>query len=95
LETGQKSDPKEVLTRLLDCLERRYDQGVQGDFGELKDAYCARLYRRHQWKRFLRCADQTEFEGFITGVDPYGCLTLTLAEGRTEVFSFQEIRYVL
>jgi BirA family biotin operon repressor/biotin-[acetyl-CoA-carboxylase] ligase len=95
LETGQKSTPKEVLMLLLDGLERRYNQGMQGDLGEITDAYCARLYRLHQWTRFLRCTDQTEFEGFITGVDPYGCLIMTLTDGGTEVFSFQEIRYVL
>jgi len=93
LETGQKRAPEKVLTSLLHCLDLRYDQAILGRMEEIEETYCTRLYRLHQWKQYVRCVDNTEFEGCIKGIDIYGCLRVLLRDGREEVFAFKEIQY--
>jgi BirA family biotin operon repressor/biotin-[acetyl-CoA-carboxylase] ligase len=93
LETGHRRAPEEALITILDFLALRYDQALQGKVQEVEDAYCARLYRLHQWNRYVRCSDNTEFDGYITGIDLFGCLRVLLRNGREEVFAFKEIRY--
>ena len=94
IETGQERSLEDALDTLLDCLSLRYEQALHGAAREIEEAYCARLYRLHQWKRYLRTSNHTEFEGYITGVDKYGCLKVLLRNGREEVFAFKEIGYV-
>ena len=95
LETGQRKVPQDALVELLHRLELWYIQAEEGKLQEIENAYCARLYRLHQWKRYVRCADNVEFEGCIMGIDRYGCLKVLLRNNREETFSFQEIKYLL
>ena len=95
LETGQRRTPEDALTKLLECLEQRYGEAERGDITKIEDTYCARLYRLGQWRRYVRCADHTDFEGVIAGIDPFGRLRVLLRNGREETFAFKEIQQVI
>ena len=93
LETGERRVPEDALVTLLDLLAIRYDQAVHGYMQEIEEEYCAHLYHVHQWRRYLRCSDNTEFEGYMMGIDHVGCLRVLLRNGSEEAFAFKEIRY--
>lgn len=86
--TGKEEDLETVLHGLLECLEARYLQLRRQDHDSLKEAYLARLYARHEQRRFS--SPRETFEGSIRGVDESGRLAVETADG-LKYFGIKEV----
>lgn len=95
LETGITHLPKEALQELLGFVHKRYKKLEQGKIDTIEIEYKERLYRFNQLACFRCCATKSFFWGKIVGVNENGCLMVKREEGVVEVFSFQEIKYIL
>ena len=69
LETGVWHAPNEALLQVLVFLQKRYRGLEAGEWAQVDDAYKSKLYRYGQWANYLRCANEMQFIGKITGVN--------------------------
>ena len=90
LVIGQEFDLGEELSIVLGCIESRYLQLRQGEYGILMDLYLGGMYRRHEKHTFA--ADGVTFEGVIEDVDSWGKLRIRTDDG-VRSFGVKEIRY--
>ena len=90
LVTGNDFVLGEELSVVLGCIESRYLQLRQGEYGILMDLYLGGMYRRHE--RHIFAADGLTFEGVIEDVDEWGKLRIRTDDG-VRSFGVKEIRY--
>lgn len=101
-------DPREELPALLEYISTRCDMIFTEPERIAKD-YHDKLYRRGEWHEYLDCrnddsvsliptteaAGGTKIYGCIEGVTEEGLLKMKLPEGKTAVFAFKELRYII
>jgi BirA family biotin operon repressor/biotin-[acetyl-CoA-carboxylase] ligase len=88
LVTGIHYDLNSCIKDLLQFLEERYSQLLEGNAGEPWQQYHEVLYRRNMLTDFK--AHNEEFEGVPTGIDEAGRLLVSINE-ETKVFNVKEI----
>lgn len=104
LLTGERYELEPLLRRLLECIERRYDDLKSGLDPEPE--YLERLlhlgvaadYIIHEGAQVpptTHCPLPTKVRATITGVDPHGRLLLTAEDGRRLSCGMKEIAFVL
>ena len=91
LVTGQDFVLGDELSTVLGCIESRYLQLRQGEYGILMDLYLGGMYRRHEKHAFA--ADGVAFEGVIEDVDEWGKLRIKTDDG-VRSFGVKEIQYL-
>lgn len=92
--TGKKFDREEVLEAVVEALMKRYEMLRQGHFEQLSREYNALLYRLGEWHTYA-LSDGTRFRGKILGVEERGELRIETEEGKTELFLFKEVEFLL
>ena len=92
--TGEKFDREEVLEVVLEALMKRYEMLRQGHFEQLSREYNTLLYRLGEWHTYA-LSDGTRFRGKILGVEERGELRIETEEGKTELFLFKEVEFLL
>lgn len=99
LESGVKRDPVNELPLLLGCIKKHFDllykNPNEKTAKEIERKYTQKLYRIGEWHNFQECTSERIFKARITGVDKTACLVLETEDGRSESYSFKEIRYLL
>lgn len=91
LLTGRIFELEPLLRQLLSCLERRYGGLRTGS--DPQEEYLTHLMNLGV-EALYRYGDE-ELRATITGVDPYGRLLLTAADGRCLCCGMKEIHFVL
>lgn len=89
--TGRAYPLKTLITRLLECLERRYLMLRAGRVAALRFDYLQALYR-YQEKHDYEVDGQT-VQGQIVGVDESGRLVVEINQ-ELRSFALQEIKYI-
>lgn len=87
LETGREFEREILITEVMNCFEKFYEQYEQAtDFSLLKERYESRLINRNQQVRVL---DPKEpFTGIAKGITPAGNLVVVCEDGtEREVYS--------
>jgi BirA family biotin operon repressor/biotin-[acetyl-CoA-carboxylase] ligase len=80
---------EETLNQLCACLDDRYQQLIQKDFGSIDNDYLTNLYRFGLWSDY---SDQEgDFEGRILGVDKIGQLEIEKRSGEIMKYQFKEV----
>lgn len=80
---------EETLNQLCACLDDRYQQLIQKDFGSIDNDYLMNLYRFGLWSDY---SDQEgDFEGRILGVDKIGQLEIEKRSGEIVKYQFKEV----
>lgn len=92
MEGWQRIRPREVSDRLLESLGARYSQLESGLTHMLEKEYLDHLYLMDRPGKFI--SGGVHFTGIIRGVDDSGQLVVE-QNGKTEVFAFQHIQYVM
>lgn len=87
-----KYDLSEMLTKLLENLEKNYLRIKQGDYESLKNRYLANMYRFQEYHYFRRNGQM--FTGQIIGIDETGKLGIE-TEGMVLYFDFKEVEFVI
>ncbi len=87
-----KYDLSEMLTKLLENLEKNYLRIKQGDYEALKNRYLANMYRFQKYHYFRRNGQM--FTGQIIGIDETGKLGIE-TEGIVLYFDFKEVEFVI
>ena len=82
----------DLITSLLESLERRYLALRAGQREALKAAYLQRLFR-YQEEHLFKMGDEY-VRGCITGIDETGRLAILIGE-KTIYFAFKEVEFVL
>lgn len=83
----------EVLTLLFKQLTYWYRLIETDRIQDLRTAYRDRLYRLGLLTPFRRTSDQSRMLATITGVSSQGLLQLRYADGSTELFNLQQLRF--
>lgn len=91
MATSKTYPPMEILDRLLDSIQSRYDSLKTGKMETIRNDYLAYLYRFNEWSTFS--AGEENFEAKITGTDSYGRLLLCDKGGNCTAWSFKTIRF--
>lgn len=95
LQTGRPFDRREVLDRVIRCLNDRYGQLERGETGRLREEYCRRIYRLGEPQRFRIPSMGEEFTGIVRGVAPAGDLLVEHPDGRRSAYLFRQIEYII
>ncbi|MBQ8703431.1 MAG: hypothetical protein IJ524_03520 [Bacteroidales bacterium] len=90
LLTGRLYELEPLLVRLLDCIEKRYDDLRAGLDPEAE--YLERLMNLGVPARYIY--KEETLEATITGVDPHGRLLLTASDGRYLSCGMKEIVFL-
>ncbi|WP_260625821.1 biotin--[acetyl-CoA-carboxylase] ligase [Hymenobacter sediminicola] len=90
--TGRAYALPALVTRLLECLERRYLQLRAGRLSAIRYDYLHALYRYQEAHPYE--IEGRRLTGEIMGVDELGRLAVAI-EGQLRHFDLKEIRYVL
>jgi BirA family biotin operon repressor/biotin-[acetyl-CoA-carboxylase] ligase len=93
LSAGRYFNRTEVLEKLLEMLDRRYNQLSTNQWTSLSRDYHEKLYRRGEEHEFLEANGET-FSGRIEGVDEVGRLIMATKTGIRK-FSFKEVAFVM
>lgn len=90
--TGRDFDRDALLT---DIVERfiGYMERAEQDRADVDRMYRERLYRREGYHPFRDAAG--EFEAFIEGIRPDGCLMLLTRGGEHRVYEFKQVQFIL
>jgi len=86
--TGKTYPLENCLQTLHTYIANRYRM-MTVDAEKLNSDYLQRLYRFGKISRY--CADGIFFDATITGVNPYGMLEMTTANGERKTFGFKEV----
>jgi BirA family biotin operon repressor/biotin-[acetyl-CoA-carboxylase] ligase len=89
--TGRQYVLPALVTRLLECLEKRYLQLRAGQVASLHQAYLRVLYRYQEPRLFE--VNGRIITGQIMGVDEAGQL-LVVIDGQQRHFGLQQIKYL-
>ncbi|SHK37831.1 BirA family transcriptional regulator, biotin operon repressor / biotin-[acetyl-CoA-carboxylase] ligase [Hymenobacter psychrotolerans DSM 18569] len=90
--TGRPYALPTLISRLLECLERRYLQLRSGRLAAIRHNYLAALFRYQEQHAYE--VEGRRLEGEIRGVDEVGRLIVRI-EGQLRHFDLKEISYVL
>lgn len=91
--TGFEHDLGEMLDKLLVEITNVYTNSVSGSFVDsLNKFYIKSLYRFNLWSWYK--ANNSEFEGMITGIGDYGKLKMKLKNGEVVEFDFKEVEFL-
>ena len=89
--TGHVYDLDEALSNLCRKIDARYQQLLNGKFGQIDEDYIDVLFRRDIWSPY---ADETgDFEGRILGVDQIGQLRMETRSGKVRKYQFKEVTF--
>ncbi len=89
--TGRVYDLDGALSNLCLKIDARYQQLLNGKFGQIDADYIEMMYRRDIWSPY---ADETgDFEGRIIGVDQIGQLKIETRSGRVRKYQFKEVTF--
>ena len=90
--TGREYDRDALLG---DIVERfiGYMERTQEERTEVDRLYRERLYRREGWYPFRDAAG--EFEAWIEGIRPDGCLMLRTRDGGHRIYEFKQVQFIL
>lgn len=88
--SGKSCELEPLLHRMLECIERRYD-GLRHGFDPQAE-YLARLMNLGRAAKYIYQGE--EIVAVITGIDEFGRLQLTAADGRRLTCAMKEISYV-
>jgi BirA family biotin operon repressor/biotin-[acetyl-CoA-carboxylase] ligase len=78
-ETNARQEIFPLIKPLLNAIEKRYGNLVNGDLDIIRNDYISRLYFLHESHRFSK--DNQEFTATVEGVDEHGRIILRTAEG--------------
>lgn len=93
LATGVKYVAELVIVDLLEFINVRYQQLIDGLTSVISDDYLNRLYRRNNYYQYI---DKNEkFEARIVGVKPGGELMLETKGGTIKSYGFKEVSFVM
>lgn len=87
-----KYDLSEMLSKLLENLEKNYLRIKNGDYESLKNRYLTNMYRFQEYHYFRK--DGQLFTGQIIGIDETGKLGIE-TEGTVLYFDFKEVEFVI
>jgi len=90
--TGNTYPLDDCLENLCACIAHRYRMITENE-DQLHADYLQHLYRFGKPSRFS--ADGIFFEATVTGVNQFGMLELTTANGKLKPFGFKEVRFEL
>jgi BirA family transcriptional regulator, biotin operon repressor / biotin---[acetyl-CoA-carboxylase] ligase len=90
--TGIPYDLPDILDSLCLSLDNRYHQLTGGKEAVIEADYEKQLYRRGKWANYR--ADDSDFEGLITGTDPDGRLQIQTRNGEIRRFQFKEVQFL-
>lgn len=93
LSSGQLFDLDSTADLLFECLEQRYLQLRANGSAAIRQAYLQHLWQFGIAATYRRTADNSIFEGTITGISPEGRL-LVKGERGVEVFDLKEVVFV-
>ncbi len=84
---------EDELEKLLESLNKTYENLNQKKYLEINDHYLNNLYRFNQVENFT--SEGEIFKGKIAGVTAFGQLQVELSDGTIKAFGFKEIEYML
>ena len=87
----QTFNREELISLLLQKIERRYFQLKKSKKKELKDSYISNLYWRNELHVFQ--SEGTYFNGRLIDVEPSGKLVMEVENG-VRLFDFKEIQFI-
>lgn len=87
-----KYDLSEILSKLLESLEKNYLTIKNGDYEMLKSRYLSNLFRMNENHHFRKNGQL--FLGKITGINESGQLGIE-TDGLVEYFGFKEVEFVI
>ncbi|MDR0815317.1 MAG: biotin--[acetyl-CoA-carboxylase] ligase [Bacteroidales bacterium] len=90
--TGKHFNLEECLTEVLQAINARYKQIVEGYAATLHDDYLRHLYRLGEWAPFSAAGET--FEARITGVNSVGMLEMITRDNQLRTFGFKEVEFV-
>ena len=90
LLTGQHYDLEPLLRQLLLCIQRRYEALRRG--ADIEAEYLALLLGRGETRQYMYQGQR--LTAVIDGVDPYGRLLLTAADGTSLCCNLKEIAFL-
>jgi BirA family biotin operon repressor/biotin-[acetyl-CoA-carboxylase] ligase len=90
--TGKDSNLDELLDKLLDNINRRYEQLKNGAIRELDEDYLSRLYRYKQLSGFI--FREKQIQARIIGVNHYGQLVLEIPGEKIIECDLKEIKFL-
>lgn len=91
--THKDYDINELIVVVSEKINYWYSCLQTQQFKKIDTAYHASLFRLKQI-----CAFESEgkfFKGTIAGTDPYGRLQIKTSDGKTEIFDFKEVKFIL
>ena len=94
LETGATYDLRQVLERLCEALDVRYEQLRAGRYETLSADYGKIMYRIGRLSHFV-LPDGKTVCGTVRGVKPAGELVVEFEDGSCGAFLFGDIRFVI
>ncbi len=88
---GHEVDREQVLQRLLDNFEKRYELLERGGAADISEEYYMSLYRRDGFYPYEDADGQ--FEASIVEVADNGTIVLRDKEGRFREYTFKEVKF--
>jgi BirA family biotin operon repressor/biotin-[acetyl-CoA-carboxylase] ligase len=90
--TGTIYPVEDCLCSLREYIAARYRM-IAGNQDKINADYLRRLYRFGRLSRF--CAAGVFFDATVTGVNRYGMLEMTTADGERKTFGFKEVTFLI
>lgn len=90
--TGIEYDRDEILTLVIQSINKWYEILKRKEFSVIDSAYLKRLYRFGEEAKFKD--DSGIFTGRIVGVDPIGQLMIEKGSGEVRAYYFKEVAFL-
>ncbi len=90
--TGKTYNLEDCLSELLNKIDSRYRELIEGGFLKIDEAYERLLYQKDTWAFYSMKGNV--FEGKITGVDEYGLLKIETREQGILKFDYKEVSFL-
>lgn len=91
--TGKNYEIETVTSEIRELIFDWYKEIKTGNFTEIDSAYFSTLFRKGEWKMYLKGG--ILFEAKIMGIGDFGQLRLEKRDGTVEGFMFRELEFVM
>ena len=92
LITGKEYNIQESLNSLATCLDKRYEQLLNGKRSDINGEYLSNLYRYNQWCKYSDL--RGIFEGRIISVNSHGHLQIEDLSGKIYEYGYKEVNFL-
>ncbi len=90
--TGKDFDTGKCLRQVLNNLDKRYKQLLNGDKSAIRNEYISNLYKAGKWHNYK--SEGKIFKGRISGISESGLLIIEQVGKKSREFSFKAVEYL-